>query len=330
MTGRGALLALALFGCAPSGAGLDALPAAPIAFVFRTVEETERMLDEVEAKQKAGSPGPEDEFTVKLEGLEKLAGRRTAADVARDELGSVAIYTAPEKRLELPEALARRSLPLDWSADHASLMFRSSRGGVTHLFEWIPASGEVRQLTTGFEAQIDGCYGPDGAIAWVQVEKASIRIWVRRRGEPALPVSDGPRDLQPAWSPDGTRVVFTADDGKGGLALRWLDPLGHARGELGRGRSADFSPDGEWIVYSARSSAGWRLWRMRRDGSGKRSLGSSGFEENHPSVSPDGRYVVFEATKGAKTPTSRLFVRSFDGSVDRQLEFGGSGLVPVW
>jgi Tol biopolymer transport system component len=91
-----------------------------------------------------------------------------------------------------------------------------------------------------------------------------------------------------------------------------------------------FSPDGEWIVYSGLTSQGWRLRRMRFDGAGKRSLGSSGFEENDPAFSPDGRYVVFAAMKDERTPVSRLFVRSVDGKADRQLVIAGSGLLPVW
>jgi hypothetical protein len=39
---------------------------------------------------------------------------------------------------------------------------------------------------------------------------------------------------------------------------------------------------------------------------------------------------VFAATKNEQSPISRLFMRAFDGSGDRQLEFAGSGLLPVW
>lgn len=333
MRRRRILAACLLFGCASPAVDFAALPERPIAFVHRTLEETERMVDELRAQERAATPGPEDEFDIHLEGLQKLVGRRTQADLTRDHQGRVVLYAVREGRMERLDALPRGARPLDWSPDHGRLMFSAAQRGLIHLFEWVAATGEVRQLTSGPGSQIDGCYGPDGAIAWVELAaapRAGARIWVRRPGEAPRELTEGPSDAQPAWSPDGSRLVYTRFEARGGPTLHWLDPDGGARGSYGRGRSATFSPDGEWIVYSGLTAQGWRLRRMRFDGAGKRSLGASGFEENEPAVSPDGRYVVFAATKDQRTPVSRLFVRSLDGLADRQLEITGSALLPVW
>jgi len=334
VNGRCAVFASILLGCASPDIDFAALPDAPIAFVYRTLEETGRMVDEAQAREKAARPGPEDEFDIEIEGLERLAGRRTEADVVRDQQGHLALYIARERRFEVAEALPRGARPLDWSRDRTRLMFSAAQRNLLHLFEWIAATGEVRQLTTGPGSQIDGCYGPDGAIAWVQLEgsgpRAGTRIWLRRRGEVPREATEGPSDAQPAWSPDGGRLLYTRFDARAGAVLHWLDPSGDASGSYGRGRSPIFSPDGEWIVYSGLTTEGWRLRRMRADGAGKRSLGSSGFEENDPAISPDGRYVAFTAMKDERTPVSRLFVRSFDGAADRQLVISGSGWLPVW
>jgi Tol biopolymer transport system component len=192
----------------------------------------------------------------------------------------------------------------------------------------------VRQLTRG-ELHADGCYGPDGALAYVESVRARegsflSRLWIRRPGEAPRPLTEGPADFQPTWSPDGRRLVYAARDGARGEVLRWVDPASGAGGVLTKGRSPVFSPDGGWIVYSAPSRAGWKLWRMRPDGSGKRRFGKSAFHENDPAVSPDGRFVVFAGTKQERSATSRLFVRPLDGTADRQLELSGTGLLPVW
>jgi WD40 repeat protein len=324
-----ACLTLALSGCIQGAVDFSEVPEAPLAFLYRNLEETERMADELAAQQKAAQPQPDDEFEIHVEGLL----RRGPDAVLRDQLGRVALYRVRTKSLEPLEGLVRGARPLGWSPDRTRLMFSSTHLGTSSLFEWLVETGEVRALTGGPAQQIDGCYGPNGELAWVQYESAGAyagtRIWVRRPGEMPRAVTGGPIDSQPAWSPDGTRLVYTRIEGRN-ASLHWLEPNGEGRGSFGPGRSAAFSPDGSWIVYSARTSAGWQLRRMRADGSGKRAFGRSGFHENDPTFSPDGRFVVFSATQDEVSAVSRLFVRSWDDAKDRQLVFAGSGLLPAW
>jgi hypothetical protein len=322
-----------LLGCAGAPFEFTDLPALPIAFSYQTVEQTERVLDEVETRRKAGQRAPEDEFHVELHGLERLAGTLSDRDVALAAQGRVALYVATEQRLELPPAL-KFARPLDWSPDHGRLMVNVRRHDGLQLVEWVAATGEIRPLTSGPGNRVDGCYGPDGAIAWVEADSeksdAKTKIWVHFPHEAPRPLTEGPLDLQPVWDPDGSRLVYTRAAVQDALELRWLDPVSGAGGWLGAGRSADFTPDGRWIVYSARTGGGWQIRRMHADGSGKRSFGRSGYVENMPSVSPDGRWVVFAAQAKTGSPMGRLLVRAFDASADRQLEIAGSALHPVW
>lgn len=336
MRRRAALASLLWLGCLSPSLDFDEMPAAPIAFVYRSVEESERIVEEAAAQQDAQTRDPErqDQVDVSLNTLQKLAGRRTQEDLWRDQAGRVGLYTAPGKRLDLPDALARGARPADWSADHTRLLFSVTLRETSHLFEWSSATGEVRQLTSGSASEIDGCYLPGDVLVWVQWERAGprqgTRLWLRRPGELPRQLTEGPADTQPSCAPDGSRVVFTRADPNEGPTLRWLDPSGGDGGSYGRGRSADFSPDGEFIIYSGQTATGWQLRRMHFDGSGKRSFGASGYLENDPSISPDGRYVVFSVKKTVQTPINSLFVRSIDGAHDRQLEFSGSALLPVW
>ena len=124
--------------------------------------------------------------------------------------------------------------------------------------------------------------------------------------------------------------MYVASDPRQGDVLRWVDPASEEGGNLTRGRAPVFTRDGQWIVFSGRTAAGWKLWRMRPDGSGKRVFGASAFQEEDPAVSPDGRFVVFAGRKKATSLISQLFVRPLDGSADRHLEVSGSGQLPVW
>jgi len=343
-------LGLALSACTGPHFELSELPEAPIAFVYRTVRETERVQEFLEQEQKRGGRGgprnpleaearrleqtDTNKLEIRGETLEELAGLRRPEDALRDQAGRVRFYVAPAGRLERVEFAPRGARPLEWSPDHRRLLFSALSGDRLQLFEWLAETGEVRQLTRG-ESHPDGCYGPDGALAYAESVRArngriTSRIWIRLPGERARPVTEGPADLQPTWSPDGRRLVYAARDRSRGEMLRWVDPASGEGGVLTRGRSPVFAPDGEWIVYSARTAAGWKLWRMRPDGSARRSFGASAFHENDPAVSPDGRFVVFAGTKQERSATSRLFVRPLDGTADRQLELSGTGMLPVW
>jgi TolB protein len=96
---------------------------------------------------------------------------------------------------------------------------------------------------------------------------------------------------------------------------------------LGRGRDPTFSPVGGWIVYSAPTRDGWRLRRMRPDGSARAPLGTAVRDEKTPSISPDGRFVVYV---GEAMGLDRLFVKRIDGSGNRILLDVGSAFAPVW
>ena len=106
-----------------------------------------------------------------------------------------------------------------------------------------------------------------------------------------------------------------------------IDLASGAERRLGAGREPAFSPIGDWIVYSAPSRAGWRLRRMRVDGSARSPTTAGIRDEKMPAVSPDGQFVAYVREA---TGLERLFVRRLDGSGDRILLDSGAVFAPVW
>jgi TolB protein len=134
----------------------------------------------------------------------------------------------------------------------------------------------------------------------------------------------------PAWSPDGKLLAYQTigPDRREAIAVVDVDAGGDpAPRLLGRGRDPEFSPDGQWIVYSAPTRKGWKIFQVHPNGLGKRALGTSALEEHDPAVSPDGGFVVYVADDEDR---QKLRVRSFDGAGDRPLLLDGDGASPVW
>ena len=119
----------------------------------------------------------------------------------------------------------------------------------------------------------------------------------------------------------------SVDDREGEPELVLVNLEDSVEHRLGPGREPSFSPLGDWIVYSAPSREGWRLRRIRADGSARSRFGPSLRDEKMPSISPDGRFVVYV---GESTGLERLFVRRMDGTGDRSLVDTGAVFSPVW
>jgi dipeptidyl aminopeptidase/acylaminoacyl peptidase len=124
-------------------------------------------------------------------------------------------------------------------------------------------------------------------------------------------VTSGPNDEVPAWSPDGTRLVFQSDRSQQNdwdiYAVNW-DGSGLTR--LTSGPEADqepaWSPDGTRIAFVRNGL----LHLMNADGSGVTRLSNTG-EDSHPTWGADTGRIVFLSSRSG---TKAIYVMHTDGS----------------
>ena len=98
----------------------------------------------------------------------------------------------------------------------------------------------------------------------------------------------------------------------------------------GNNRVARFSRDGNWITF-VRSTAGIQnIWLMRSDGSAKRIVRKSSYDELNPAISPEGRHVVYSSVRGGAKPESQLYLARVADGLEIQLTRNGQNGRPVW
>ena len=121
-------------------------------------------------------------------------------------------------------------------------------------------------------------------------------------------------DIQPAWSPDRSKIAFSSR--RGGTWDIWvMDADGSNPTQLTTGGSNDWapawSPDGTKIAWSAFRDGDPEIYVMDADGSGQTRLTTAQGEDTNPSWSPDGSRIAFDSRRDGN---KELYVMDANGA----------------
>ena len=232
-------------------------------------------------------------------------------------------------------ATARRAVfPLP-SPDGRGLFFAANPDGVeTNLYWRDFAGGPDRRPDVGIGEYGSPSISADGRrlVATVSdLRQSLVRIPLKFDRPAAVePLTDGyTGDIDPCWSPDGARIVFSST--RTGNRNIWSananlsNPVALTSGSSIDERPA-YSPDGTQVAFVSDREGRRGIWVVSADGGTPRRI-AAGDVLDAISWSPDGTRLVYTAP-GAELPQMQI-VEVSSGKVT-QLPTLGSANSPVW
>lgn len=139
----------------------------------------------------------------------------------------------------------------------------------------------------------------------------------------------GPIDYDPAWSPDGSTIIYYHAANYGDLAdtcgLYFINPDGTDRRLFLNATvdGPDWSPDGEWMVFSANA----RIWKIKVNGDSLTQL-TLNRRTFFPDWSPDGKKIAYDQSICTETHPFGIWIMDADGSNDHHII--NYGRCPDW
>jgi len=196
---------------------------------------------------------------------------------------------------------------------------------------WVDRTGKVIE-TVGAPGEYRGLdVSPDGRrVAAHTHTGAGGDVWLfERNGEGTRLVAEatGVQDnAHPIFSPDGKRVVYSSlRDGVWGLYVKAVDGSGSEERVHNSGRTIvpmSWSPDGRFIVFWDQTGFEWVL-PLAGDRTPVRLIPGDNGQSSHSQISPDGKWVVYNAG-------GNIWVRGFpDGAKAVQVSVE-NGAFPRW
>ena len=248
-----------------------------------------------------------------------------------------------------------RSVAYSVSAD-GSLVYSAGGSFDVREFVWVTRSGEPSPVSPGETLRWVGQgpnhglrLSPDGSrVAFTDVTDGNVDIWTKvlPDGPTSRLTTDENPDQGPAWTPNSREITFAsmrASPNSVGLGQRWrvwrrpANLTAEAEFLYGDpdspGAEGVWSPDG-WLVVRRNPVPPEHPTldiiglRPGEDGEAEPLVVSEKFNEWHPAVSRDGRWLAYVSNE---TGRAEVFVQPFPNVIDGRWQISsGGGLEPVW
>ena len=207
------------------------------------------------------------------------------------------------------------------------------RGSMRREAMWATRDGTVSAMRPELSGDLThAAISPEGTrVAYIMREGDGGHIWLQN-------LANGNRERltteqsygEIAWNRDGRTLISRGATGT--LHKVMTDGSAQATPIDGRTRGGfdlRWTPDGERVIYAIRSGMGEDIMSFRPSGdSAPVAVVRTTARERAPSVSPDGKWLLFQS---ARSGVSQIFVRRYAGTEGALRQVSSSnGFEPVW
>jgi hypothetical protein len=186
-----------------------------------------------------------------------------------------------------------------FSPDGSRIAFQSTRIGLAEVFG-MDADGTRQANLTNFGADdVEPAFSPTGRIAYSRNAGGNFEIFVMNAdgsGQTNLTNTPGSSETAPAFSPDGSKIVFTR-----GFDIHMMNADGTGQRNLTNSAAtetaATFSPDGGSIAFQTDDDGNVEIYVMNADGTAPTRLTNDPANDASPAFSPDGSKIAFSSDR---------------------------------
>ena len=189
---------------------------------------------------------------------------------------------------------------------------------------WVDRQGQTTPVTEakrGFESPR---FSPDGEYLAVTIDNRyrETDVWLYEMARGTLsPLTFGGSSAWPTWTLDGNEVTFESYER--GIFTVPADGSGEPSQLINSGRTSSWSPDGA-MAYE--DSGNIYVLAGEREGQAEPFL-VSGFGEDHPMFSPDGKWIAFTSNPSGQV---EVYVKPYPGEGRIIPISTDGGDQPVW